>query len=60
VALLARVAALTGGRMDPAPADVVTARAGRASRGHAARRILVPLVLALFLAGRRARGGSRS
>jgi Ca-activated chloride channel homolog len=60
VALLARVAALTGGRMDPAPGEVVAARAGVRREATPLDGFLVPLVLALFLADVAARRLGRS
>jgi len=49
-ALLERVAALTGGRVGPEPADVVAARAGVRRRALPLDGVLVPLALVLILA----------
>ena len=50
LALLARAAALTGGRVDPRPAEVVAARPGVGRRSVPLAGLLVPLALALVLA----------
>src|SRR5262245_48486823 len=50
LALLGRLAALTGGAVSPAPADVVRARAGVRRRVVPLDALLVPLALALVLA----------
>jgi Mg-chelatase subunit ChlD len=47
--LLAQVAAATGGRVDPEPADVFAARPGVARERRSLDGVLVPLVLALIL-----------
>jgi Mg-chelatase subunit ChlD len=49
VGLLDRVAALTGGRMDPQPADVITARGGTAGETLSLLRLLIPLALAAIV-----------
>lgn len=48
--LLARVAEMTGGRLDPDPADVVRARPGTARRAVPLDTWLIPLAIALVLA----------
>jgi Mg-chelatase subunit ChlD len=57
-ALLERIAAATGGRVDPEPADVVAARGGTASEARSLLRLLVPLALVAILGdvGLRRRG----
>jgi Mg-chelatase subunit ChlD len=50
VALLGRLAALTGGRIGPEPHDVLAARPGVARRIVPLDGLLVPLILALVLA----------
>ena len=50
LALLARAAALTGGRVGPHPADVVAVRPGVGRRSVPLVGLLVPLALALVLA----------
>ncbi|HYV56365.1 MAG TPA: VWA domain-containing protein [Candidatus Nitrosopolaris sp.] len=49
-ALLEEVAALTGGRVDPDPRDVLAARAGIGRRVIPLEGVLIPLVLVLVLA----------
>jgi hypothetical protein len=50
LALLERVAALTGGRMAPAPGDLLAARAGVRRQTTRLDTFLVPLALAFLLA----------
>jgi hypothetical protein len=49
VALLARVAEMSGGRIDPEPTDVVAPRSGTTSESMPLLRLLIPLALAAVL-----------